>query len=199
MILFYFSIVDNQEDVLMSLEDEASFVDKPKRRYPGVWFCSNLVLGKNVEIKPYAVLGGDGFGFKRDKLFRLQRIEQTRKVVIGNNVEIGSCTCIDRGQNRDTVIGEGTKFDNLVHVAHDCIIGKHVGIAAGAIFGGSVEVGDYTFIGLNVTVKPGVKIGKRCLIGMGSVVLKDVPDDVVVVGNPARVLRENLYFKKDPS
>lgn len=166
-----------------------------KRIHPSVVVYAKAVVFKGTcVVKASSVIGGDGFGFERDNSFRLQRKEHKHKVIIGDDVEIGSCNCIDRGQDRDTIIGTGTKTDNLVHIAHDCIIGKHVGMAAGVILGGSVEIDDYTFIGLNATIKPGVKIGKRCLVGMGAVVLEDMPDDAIIVGNPARVLRQNTFF-----
>lgn len=173
-------------------------MSKPMQIHPSVTVYDEAVVfrGGSVIIKANSVIGGYGFGFERDALFKMKRKEHKHKVIIGENVEIGSCTCIDRGQERDTVVGEGTKIDNLVHVAHDVVIGKHVGLVAGTSLGGSCEVGDYTFIGINVSVKPQVRIGKRCLVGMGSVVLEDVPDDVVVVGNPARILRKNTYFER---
>ena len=134
---------------------------------------------------------GYGFGFTRDERGKLKRKPNNFGVKIGKDVEVGLYTCIDKGSYRDTVIGEGTKLDNLIHVGHNAIIGKHCLIVAGSVIGGSVEIGDYTFIGMNVSIKEHVKIGKNCIIGAGSVVLNDVPSGQVWVGNPARYLKEN--------
>lgn len=176
--------------------DDAHMLDGKSGRMPYRVF-SNVKLGKNVTIKPYAVLGGDGFGYKRDSGFSLVKIEHFGGVIIGDNVDIGSCTCIDCGQDKgtNTVVGEGTKIDNLVHVAHNVVIGKHCLLVAGVSLGGSSEIGDYSTVGLNAMIKPAVKIGKKCMVGMGAVVLEDVLDETIVVGNPARILRKNEYFK----
>lgn len=156
----------------------------------------NVFLGRNVRIDPFAVLGGDGFGYERDAKFELSKVLQEGGVVIGDNVDIGSFTCIDRaeGKGTNTIIGEGTKIDNLVHVAHNVVIGKHCGLAAGVCLGGSVEVGDFSFLGVGAVVLPKVRVGKYCMVGAGSVMVHDIPDNVVVAGNPARVLRQNNFF-----
>src|SRR5690606_40149293 len=111
-------------------------------------------------------------------------------VVIENDVEIGSNTYIDSAAQDSTIIGEGTKIDNLVHVAHGVKIGKHCLVVAGAVIGGSSVIGDYNFIGMNASIKEKVRIGNNCIIGAGAVVLKDVEDNSVMVGNPAKLLRK---------
>ena len=86
----------------------------------------------------------------------------------------------------DVTLGIGCIVNNCASVGHGCKLGDYVNVCDGTMFGGAVEVGDETFIGLNVTILPKVKIGKKCIIGAGSVVTRDVPDGAKVVGNPAR-------------
>lgn len=126
-----------------------------------------------------------GFGYNRDKDGKLIRKGNTGDILVKKDVEIGRFTCIDKGSYRDTVIGEGTKLDNLVHIGHNAIIGNHCLIVAGTVVGGSCEIGDFSYVGMNVSIKDHVKIGKRCIVGAGSVVVKDVPDYDIVAGNPA--------------
>ncbi len=134
-----------------------------------------------------------GFGFKKiDGKFKypLERNEHNYNIVIEKDAEIGELCCIARGSYRDTFIGEGTKIDNLVHVGHNAIIGKHNLIVAHSVIGGSTEIGDYNFIGMGALIRDHVKIGNHCTIGMGAVVTKDVADNITVVGNPARMFKK---------
>jgi UDP-3-O-[3-hydroxymyristoyl] glucosamine N-acyltransferase len=151
-------------------------------------------LGFNVKSKPYTVLGGIGYGFDRNENCELELVKHVGRVVIGDDVWFGSCCCVDQATKGVTKIGKGSKFDNLCHIAHNCQIGKHTGFSAGVSLGGSTVVGDYSFLGLNSTTKPSIKIGSYSLIGAGSVVIKDVPSFEIWAGNPARFLRKNTYF-----
>ena len=128
----------------------------------------------------------------RDKKGILKRNIHNFDVIIGKDVEIGRLTNIDKGSYRDTVIGDGTKIDSLVHVGHNAIIGKHCLLVAGCVIGGSAEVGDYTHIGMNASIKDHVKIGKHVIVGAGAVVVSNVANGSVMVGNPARHIQDNL-------
>jgi len=133
-------------------------------------------------------LGSDGFGYRWDGA-RWVRRDHPFGVVIGEEVEIGEGTVIHRGRWRDTVIGEGTKIDALVFVAHNVVVGRHCLLVAGAKLAGSVTVGDEVIVGLNASVVPGLTVGDRAIIGAGAVVTKDVPAGEVWAGNPARYMR----------
>ncbi len=133
-----------------------------------------------------------GFGFKRDETGKLIRNEHSFDVFLNEDVEIGRFTNIDRGSWRDTVIGKGTKIDSLVHIGHNAIIGEHCLLVAGCVIGGSVEIGDYSHIGMNASIKDHVSIGKHCIVGAGAVVIRDVKDYSVMVGNPAKSIKDNL-------
>lgn len=162
-------------DYLLSLPDAPLEIDRRAVLYACVR------KGKNIGIGPYSVIGKDGFGYLNGR-----RIPHIGGVLLGDNVEIGSNCTIDRAKLELTVIGAGTKIDNLVHIAHNCIIGKNNIICAGAILGGSVTTGDNCFIGLNATIKDHVRLGNNVTVGCGANVIRDVPDGQTVVGNPAK-------------
>ena len=136
----------------------------------------------SAQIGTGSVIGSDGFGYVRDETGALIKMPHMGNVVIGEYVEIGCNVCIDRAVVGSTVIGEGVKIDNLVHIAHGVKIGKHTLVVAGAVIGGSAEIGDRCFIGINASIKNKVKIGNDCIIGMGAIVLHDVPDNTTVKG-----------------
>lgn len=141
-------------------------------------------------ISPYGtVIGKDGFGYEWDGEKHV-KFPHLGDVIIGKDVEIGANTCIDRAalEGEFTVIGDGTKIDNLVHIAHNVKIGEGCLIVAGSVIGGSCVIGDRCYIGIGAMIKNKVKIGNDVTIGMGAVVLKDVPDGWTVVGNPAKRL-----------
>ena len=111
---------------------------------------------------------------------------QTCFVSPSATVGVGSTIHFGAHVGADVTLGIGCIVNNCASVGHGCKLGDYVNVCDGTMFGGAVEVGDETFIGLNVTILPKVKIGKKCIIGAGSVVTIDVPDGAKVVGNPAR-------------
>lgn len=164
--------------------------------YPNVSILQNTTVSESVLIFSGTVIGGDGFGYERDEKNELIGFPHLGSVYIGKNVEIGSNTSIDRGSLSNTEIGEGTKIDNLVHVAHNVKIGKHCEIIAHAMLGGSVVIGDYTRIAPGAQIMNGLTIGKNVLVGLGAVVIKDIPDNTVVAGVPARKIDEFKRYLK---
>ncbi len=158
---------------------------------PGVTLYRGTWLGNRAVLRAGAVIGAEGFGYERLPGGQWLIFPQMARVMIGDDVEIGANTCVDRGALTDTVVGNGTKVDNLVHVAHNVTIGENCMVIAHAKLGGSVVVGSGTWVGLGASVREKLHIGRNVLIGMGAVVVEDVPDDVVVAGVPARVIRRN--------
>lgn len=132
-------------------------------------------------INALATIGDRGFGYASGI-----RMPHWGNVIIGNDVHIGAFTTVHRGSLLDTIIASGAKIDAHVHVAHNCDIGKCVIICAGAVLCGSVKVGDRAFLGVNCSIRQGVEIGHDATIGMGAVVLHDVPGGETWAGNPAR-------------
>jgi acetyltransferase-like isoleucine patch superfamily enzyme len=138
----------------------------------------------------YQLIGGPGFGYVRHK-GQLIRIKHFGKVEIGKNVEIHNFVNIDRGTIGSTVIGDNCKIDSFCHIAHNVHLGKSNTLAAHTIIEGSCEIGDNNTFGTGVIVLRKVKIGNNNLFGSGCVVTKDIGDNGVYVGNPARKLRDN--------
>ena len=145
-------------------------------------------VGARVHFHPFVTIGTEPFTYLPDVIPR-QRKPMKCSVVIGNDVEIMSFSNVDLGTERHTTIGDGTKIDRNVHVAHDSIIGKHCILVASTVVGGFVVMEDEVYIGMNVSLKPRIRIGKGAKIGAGAVVLHDVPPGCIMVGNPARFLK----------
>jgi UDP-3-O-[3-hydroxymyristoyl] glucosamine N-acyltransferase len=149
----------------------------------------NAIIDNNVNIYSGAKIGTDGFGYERAENGSLIKFTHFGKVIIKANVDIGSNTCIDRGTINDTVIGEGSKIDNLVHIAHNVQIGKNCAIIANAMIGGSTIIEDNVWVSPASIIRDGLVIGKNSLIGMGSVVVKNIPENEIWMGNPAKFFK----------
>lgn len=146
-----------------------------------------ITIGKDCVIQPGAQIGQDGFGYTFEN-GRWEPKPHNFGVAIEDDVHIGANTCIDRGSYRDTRIGQGTRIDNLVHIAHNVQVGRNCIIVAGAEVSGSVVIGDGAWIGPNACIREHLTIGAGAVIGIGAVVVKDVPAGETWVGNPARRL-----------
>lgn len=142
-------------------------------------------------IHPTAQLGDPGFGYQWDDLNRCWTSRpHDFGVVIGEDVDIGAHSVIHAGRWRDTVIGDGTKIDALVFVAHNVHVGKHCLLVAHCSLTGSVTLGDEVIVGGGALVKTGLTVGDRAILGLGAVVISNVPAGQVWAGNPARYLRD---------
>lgn len=146
-------------------------------------------LGNGVIIHSGSSIGQDGFGFSIGRTGHV-KVPQIGRVIIQDNVEIGANAAIDRGANRDTVIGEGTKIDNLVQIAHNVVIGRHCLIAGQVGIAGSAVLGDFIFIGGQVGIAGHVTIGSGTQIAGGSDVHSDVKAGSKIGGSPARPLKQ---------
>jgi UDP-3-O-[3-hydroxymyristoyl] glucosamine N-acyltransferase len=133
------------------------------RLAPRVTLLFETTLGERCIVHPGVVLGADGFGFAPDR-GRWEKIEQLGRVQIGNDVEIGANSCIDRGATGDTVIGDGVKIDNLVQIGHNVRIGEHTAIAGCVGIAGSTTIGAYCMLGGGVGISGHVTIADRVVI-----------------------------------
>ena len=152
-------------------------------------FTTAAILGDRVTVHANAVFGADGFGYQFEN-GRHVKVPQLGHVEIGSDVEIGACTTIDRGTFGATRIGEGTKIDNLVMIAHNCQIGRHNILVSQMGMAGSSRTGDYVTIAGQVGVVGHVHIGDRCTIGGQAAVTKDVAAGSRMLGSPATPERE---------
>ncbi|AXS40416.1 UDP-3-O-(3-hydroxymyristoyl)glucosamine N-acyltransferase [Breoghania sp. L-A4] len=149
----------------------------------------HTLIGDRVILHPGVRLGQDGFGFAMG-LQGHQKVPQIGRVVIQNDVEIGGNTTVDRGANRDTIIGEGTKIDNQVQIGHNVVVGRHCVIVSQVGISGSATLGDYVAIGGQSGVNGHVSIGMGAQIAAVSVVRDDIPAGGRYGGVPAKPVKE---------
>ena len=161
--------------------------------HANVTVYDNVDIGRGVILHSGCVIGADGFGyvFEDD---RYHKFPQVGRVELGDFVEIGANACGDRAALGVTLIGEGTKLDNMVHVGHNCRIGRHVVVAAQTGFSGGVVVEDYAVIGGQVGIGDKARIESRAVLGSGCGILssKIVRSGETVWGTPARPLKQHL-------
>lgn len=141
--------------------------------YPNVSVYAGCAIGRHAIIHSGAVIGADGFGFAPDQ-GQWIKIPQIGRVVIGDDVEIGANTSVDRGALDDTTIGDGCKIDNQIQIGHNCVIGKHCVIAACAAIAGSVELKDNVIVGGAAMIAGHVTIASGAVISGGSLVMKNI-------------------------
>lgn len=157
--------------------------------HPNVVIRERCILGNRVTIHSGSVIGSDGFGYEMFE-GRHVKIEQVGIVQIEDDVEIGSCTTIDRARFGRTLIGEGTKIDNLVQIGHNCVLGKHCIIVSQTGISGSTRIGNYVTMGGQVGVAGHLVIGDKVMLLAKSGVTKSIPDPGAYTGYPAKPLME---------
>jgi UDP-3-O-[3-hydroxymyristoyl] glucosamine N-acyltransferase len=157
-----------------------------------VSLVQNCSIGDGCIIQPGVTIGADGFAFERYQNGELERFPHIKGVKIGNYVEICANSSIARGSLSDTMIGDGTKIDALVHIAHNVVTGKNCELTAGTIIGGSTTLGDMCWTGLNSTLKDNIKVGNNALIAAGAAVIHDVQDEDIVAGVPAKSIKDKV-------
>lgn len=162
--------------------------------YPGVTIREFCILGNNVIVQPGAVIGSDGFGYVKVKGENL-KIEQIGIVVIEDNVEIGANCTIDRGTIGNTIIKKGTKLDNLVHLAHNVIVGEQGFITAQVGIAGSTTVGDNVTLGGQTGVAGHIKVGNNVTVAAKTGITNNTGDNETLSGYPAINLQDDLKNK----
>lgn len=191
------------------LAHETAQYDAEKVNFgPNVVVEANCVIGDYVEIGANTVvksgtiiedycklgcnntIGGVGFGYEPNEQNQYELIPHIGIVHLAKFVEIGNNVCIDRAVLGSTYLAEHVKVDNLVHIAHGVKIGKNSLIIANSMIAGSVEIGENVWVSPSVAVRQKLAIGDNALVGLGAVVVKNVDDNQVVAGNPAKPLEK---------
>lgn len=160
------------------------------------YLYDNTQVGDHVTIHAGTVIGAEGFGYQRNEQGEFEKFPHIGGVIIGDNVDIGSNTSIDRGALGNTIIGEGAKIDNLVHIAHNVKVGKHSAVIAHAMVGGSTIIGDYSWVAPSVALRDQIAIGNHVTVGIGAVVTKSITDGETWTGSPAKPLQEFMDLQK---
>ena len=160
------------------------------------YIYDNVIIGKNVKINANTVVGSEGYGYSRNEKGEFEHFPHIGGVIIEDNVDIGSNSSIDRGALGNTIIKYGAKIDNLVHIAHNVVVGKHTAVIANSMIGGSVVIGDYSWVAPSASIINQAQIGNKSTIGMAAVVTKDVPDNETWAGMPARPMEQFLKIQK---
>jgi UDP-3-O-[3-hydroxymyristoyl] glucosamine N-acyltransferase len=161
--------------------------------WPGAVVRERCVIGSYCIIHPNATIGADGFGFRPCPDGRgLLKIPHIGNVIIGNGVEIGANSCVDRGKFSATVIGDGCKIDNLVQIGHNSKMGRCCIMAGSSGLAGSVTLGDGVMIGGSASISDHVTLGNGVQVGGGSGVMGDFTDGKKILGYPAVESREAL-------
>ncbi len=160
--------------------------------WSGVVVRERCHIGNDCILHPNATIGADGFGFRPCPERGLVKVPQIGNVILGNGVEIGANSCVDRGKFSSTVLGDGCKIDNLVQIGHNSKLGKFCIMAGHSGLAGSVTLGNGVIIGGSASIKDHTTIGDRATVGAGSGVTCDVPSGKVVLGYPAVEARDAL-------
>ena len=155
----------------------------------GVKVFSGVQIGKEARVWSNTCIGIEGLAYAKDEDDAYERFPHLGSVRIGDHVDIGANACIVRGILRDTIIEDGTKIANHVNIGHNVHVGKNCFISAGAVLCGSVVIEDNCWIGPSTSIRNHVRVCQGAMVGVGAVVIKNVPRNATVVGNPANALR----------
>lgn len=157
--------------------------------FPNVILYPRTELGQRVRVHAGTVIGSDGYGYVLDAGVH-RKVPQVGNVIIGDDVEIGANVTIDRGALGPTIIGKGTKVDNLVQIAHNVQIGEHCLVIAQVGIAGSSKLGNYVILAGQAGIAGHLKIGNKVTVGAQTGVMTDLPDDGTWLGSPAQPDRQ---------
>lgn len=173
--------------------------------HPNVSIMDNCIIGNNVVIQAGTVIGSDAFYYnsKKDRDIWYKKMPSCGRVIVKDFAEIGANCTIDRGVSNDTIIGEGTKFDNLIHIGHDTVIGKNCLFAAQVIVGGCVEIKDGVTLWGQVVVNKTLTIGENAVVLGKAGVVGSIEGNKTYWGTPAQdagiAKRELVWIKRIPA
>ena len=168
--------------------DDSALGDET-RLFPNVTLYPRTQIGRRVRIHSGTVIGSDGYGYVLDKGVHL-KIPQVGNVIVGDDVEIGSNVSVDRGALGSTVIGQGTKIDNLVQVAHNVEIGEHCIVISQVGIAGSCRLGNYVILAGQAGIGGHLKIGHNATLGAQAGLMTNIPDGETWLGSPAKPVKQ---------
>jgi UDP-3-O-[3-hydroxymyristoyl] glucosamine N-acyltransferase len=174
-----------------SVISEDAIIGKDCRIMANASVREHCVLGDRVILQPGVVIGSDGYGYEFSG-GRHVKIDQVGTVEIGDDVEIGANTTIDRARFGKTLVGEGTKIDNLVQIGHNCVIGKHCLIISLTGISGSTRLGDYVTVAGQVGIAGHLTIGSKAILSARTGVTNHLAGGIVYAGNPAKPIRDDM-------
>lgn len=151
---------------------------------------NNVKIGNFCNIKSNSVIGQKGFGTVKDENNNWYDLHHVGGVIMKDHIQVGALNTIAQGTIDDTIISSFNKFDDHIHIAHNCNFDENNNICAGVIFGGSVSLGKNNFIGLNSTIRDSVKIENNNFIGQSTNVVKDIKSNCLVYGNPGQIIKK---------
>ena len=151
----------------------------------------NVEIGKRVHLHAHVCIGSDGFSFEWNEKGEIEKLPHIGECIIEDDVEIYPFANVDRGTLGKVRIGKRTQIDHYVHVGHNCTIGQNTIVTAGVVMCGGSHIGDNVWIGVHTTIKEKCIVGSHSLIGLNSLVTKNVPKNEVWIGSPARFLKKN--------
>ncbi|MBW2037753.1 MAG: UDP-3-O-(3-hydroxymyristoyl)glucosamine N-acyltransferase [Deltaproteobacteria bacterium] len=164
--------------------------------HSGVHVYERVRIGRDVTIFSGAIIGKDGWGYERNELGKLEKFPHLGSVELGDHVELGAHVVIDRATLGGTMIGNGCKINNGTHIGHNVEVGEDTIILPHCYLGGSSKVGKRCWIGPKTLVRNGVEVGSDVFVGMGSVVTKNIPNGISVMGSPAREVEDQKKLVK---
>lgn len=171
------------------IDSEVSIGDNTIIKH-NVVILGKVSLGKGCVVKSNSVIGAEGFGFEYNKYGIPEHFSHIGSIEIGDNVWIGACSTIERATIDKTIISSNAKIDDLVQIGHNCFINNNTLIMAGTIICGGVIIGRNCWIAPNTSIKEKLKLGDNAYTGLGAVVINDVPNNTIVVGNPAKKIKK---------
>ena len=157
--------------------------------YGNVTINDRTTIGNNVKIQSGTVIAGEGFGYLKSDKLGIINFPHIGGVILEDNVEVGANNTIDRGALSNTILRKDVKTDSLVHIAHNVVIGERTLIMANAMFAGSVTVGKDCWIAPSSSMSDTIEIGDNVTVGLGAVVLKNIPSNQTWAGVPAKKIR----------
>lgn len=184
-----------EDDVFIganTVVESRSKIGRGTRIWPMVFIATDTIIGVQCHIHPNTTIGSEGYGFAQDEKFNHHRIPQLGNVILEDRVEIGSNVSIDRGTFGSTIIGSGSKLDNLIHIAHNVKIGRNCLITSGFTIGGSSTLGDNVVVGGSVTIRDHVNITSNVRLAGGSGVNNHITKPGDYGGHPLQPVRDYL-------